>query len=153
MSSFCCQSLETLSRGKGIETLTSRTRLKTDQSFGDTFPREGNRNSINALILGFLCSFGDTFPWQGNRNRMSRLFFMLPTVLLWRHFPERRESKLGRLESYIGVQSALETLSRAKGIETTIKATIRVSILPLETLSRAKGIETSLSTQLNSRAV
>ena len=90
--------LETLSRGKGIETRMSLTlRWNTNSSFGDTFPIKGNRNLTTKLsIASSVKSFGDTFPSEGNRNLFSDMYSIV-TV-----FP-------------------LEALARWKGIETFSK--------------------------------
>ena len=93
------RSLETLSRWKGREGKLHRRSslsLLTQKPFGDTFPIEGNRNIVKIWCLQiFPGSFGDTFPVQGNRNKVRKEYRVASTLL------------------------SLETLSRAKGIETS----------------------------------
>ena len=136
-------------------------------TFGDTFPIEGNRNmeTTNFLIFGSY-TFGDTFPGQGNRNQF---FVSVPDRLyrLWIRFPGARESKL-RLNPHVkGDRHTLDTLSRSKRMEThwvfsrvvcgycfgdtfpfkgngnlELRLLFFVPLLSLDTLSRSKGMET-----------
>ena len=142
-------SLDILSRLKGIETQNCRLPQPVDNPnhFGDTFPVKGNRNFYRIIcrkphpfllwrhfpigresklyILQIIYSllgviFGDTFPREGNRNFVAFVTAYLSGLpFLWRHFPDRRESKRSGC-TFVPILpfSTLETLSRSKGIET-----------------------------------
>ena len=136
--------LNTLSRLKGIETLSTSSSgvpyryfeytfpfegnwnifhvsavLQTSVFFEYTFPFEGNWNMYDFHSPQFLFNFEYTFPFEGNWNSNQQMprTRLLP---LWIHFPVWRELKRclsGDWDLFERARS-LNTLSRLKGIET-----------------------------------
>ena len=87
--------------------------------FGDTFPREGNRNSSFRPLSIARCFFGDTFPPRRESKLVVKDGCGKVSDRLWRHFPAGKESK--RTVEFLTDAKrlkSLETLSRSKGIET-----------------------------------
>ena len=115
-----CHALDTLSRLKGIET-------PTEQQFKDF-----QRHSLDTLSR-----------LKGIETRVV-ISFCLLRVALWIHFPVWRElkRKCSKTGNAMAAKMPLDTLSRLKGIETSLMNLRRTPFLPLDTLSRLKGIET-----------
>ena len=66
------QTLDTLSRLKGIETPCRGLEFRrVPPIFGYTFPFEGNWNSLGAFPCTTRHNFGYTFPFEGNWNTTS----------------------------------------------------------------------------------
>ena len=137
-----------------------------ESHFEYTFPFEGNWNSLSVLWYETGILFEYTFPFEGNWN-ISEAVSTPTAILLWIHFPVWRELKhLASAATLVAPSNfeytfpfegnwnksaaglkevpatALNTLSRLKGIETLVRFPLHRVWLTLNTLSRLKGIET-----------
>ena len=134
-------SLATLSRLKGIETLTIINFIANLIYFGYTFPFEGNWNLYTNVASFFVSTLWLHFPVWRELKPLSIFDSFQSRQNFGYTFPFEGNWNSFRASS-VSNSFSLATLSRLKGIETNSQALYSCYELSLATLSRLKGIET-----------